>query len=481
MIFVDGVDIGDVTDVALRDRRMLSRRRHLRRRRHDLRAGRLVRRRARDHPARRAVPRRGREAARRDPRDRRALARPRRRRARSARSTCCRRCSTTTSPSSSTSACAAGRWCCRSSSRSRQLAASRRGDACLSPAAGARPPLPRMRAVPAGSPSRSLPAGRRRSARRRAGVLERHVPPCDVGDRAHDRRGRGRTTRRGRPLPRTKRSKTRSRSSRRHAGAVVLDDQRGRPRRPARPTRRRDARARRRVAQRVLHEVERPFGAARRGRPRRSPGATSSVELVAARPPARARPPPRRRPGAGRSGGAAHLRRRGVGAREQQQVADEPAHPLRRAQRAAGGLAVLAVERLGEQLEVGEHARQRRAQLVRGVGDELRAGGRSIASVSSREAASAASIWLSVRASSATSSSASDRRHVPVRVARSRRSPARSRSAAAIGGIALRADDRPATSASSAPPSTPSARNSAHAVDRALDLRERPARTARTR
>ena len=45
MIFVDGVDIGDVADVALRDRRMLSRRRHLHHRRDGLRAGRLVRRR----------------------------------------------------------------------------------------------------------------------------------------------------------------------------------------------------------------------------------------------------------------------------------------------------------------------------------------------------------------------------------------------------------------------------------------------------
>ena len=36
-----------------------------------------------------------------------------------------------------------------------------------------------------------------------------------------------------------------------------------------------------------------------------------------------------------------------------------------------GGLALVAVQRFGEQLEVGEHARQRRAQLVRGVGDEL--------------------------------------------------------------------------------------------------------------
>ena len=60
-----------------------------------------------------------------------------------------------------------------------------------------------------------------------------------------------------------------------------------------------------------------------------------------------------------------------VGAREQQQVGDQPAHALRGAQRRARGVALVAVQRFGEQLEVGEHARQRRAQLVRGVGDEL--------------------------------------------------------------------------------------------------------------
>ena len=61
----------------------------------------------------------------------------------------------------------------------------------------------------------------------------------------------------------------------------------------------------------------------------------------------------------------------GVGAREQQQVADEPAHPPGGAQRGLGSIGLLAVELLGEQLEVREQAGQRRAQLVRGVGDEL--------------------------------------------------------------------------------------------------------------
>ncbi len=61
----------------------------------------------------------------------------------------------------------------------------------------------------------------------------------------------------------------------------------------------------------------------------------------------------------------------GVRAREEQQVADQPAHAPRRAQGRGRGLLLLALERLVEQLEVGQHRRQRRAQLVRGVGDEL--------------------------------------------------------------------------------------------------------------
>ena len=61
----------------------------------------------------------------------------------------------------------------------------------------------------------------------------------------------------------------------------------------------------------------------------------------------------------------------GVGAREQQQVGHEAAHPLRGAQRRAGHLAGLALELGLEQLEVGQDARERRAQLVRGVGHEV--------------------------------------------------------------------------------------------------------------
>ena len=126
MIFVDGVDVGDIEDVALRDRRMLSA---------DgifivvatvsEQDGRSV---APPEIIFRGVPfvdeagrlRRG--AARR----RRRLAGALGRRRRSARSTCCRTTCTTTWRSSSTSACAAGRWSCRWSSRSRPLAGDRR-------------------------------------------------------------------------------------------------------------------------------------------------------------------------------------------------------------------------------------------------------------------------------------------------------------------------------------------------------------------
>ncbi len=51
-------------------------------------------------------------------------------------------------------------------------------------------------------------------------------------------------------------------------------------------------------------------------------------------------------------GGAA-----GIGARQEQQVGDQPAHAARGPQRGGGRLALLALERLLEQLEVGEHAR----------------------------------------------------------------------------------------------------------------------------
>ena len=75
---------------------------------------------------------------------------------------------------------------------------------------------------------------------------------------------------------------------------------------------------------------------------------------------------------------AACARAPGVGAGEQQEVGDEAAHPLRGAEGAGDDLLILAVGGVAslleprlQQLEVGEDAGQRRAQLVRGVGDEL--------------------------------------------------------------------------------------------------------------
>ena len=59
-----------------------------------------------------------------------------------------------------------------------------------------------------------------------------------------------------------------------------------------------------------------------------------------------------------------------VGTGQQQQVGHEPPHALRGPQRCAGSLALLAVELVGQQLEVGEHAGEGRAQLVRRVGHE---------------------------------------------------------------------------------------------------------------
>ncbi len=61
---------------------------------------------------------------------------------------------------------------------------------------------------------------------------------------------------------------------------------------------------------------------------------------------------------------------RDVGAGEQQQVGDESAHTPRGAQGRARRVTLVAAERFGEQLEVGEHGGERRAQLVGGVGDE---------------------------------------------------------------------------------------------------------------
>ena len=70
-------------------------------------------------------------------------------------------------------------------------------------------------------------------------------------------------------------------------------------------------------------------------------------------------------------GGARAERAARVRAREQEQVGDQPAHALGGAQGGGRHLALVVLELVGQQLEVGQHAGQRRAQLVRGVGHEL--------------------------------------------------------------------------------------------------------------
>ena len=100
-----------------------------------------------------------------------------------------------------------------------------------------------------------------------------------------------------------------------------------------------------------------------------------------------------------RSVAAVRLVAVGVGAREQQEVADEAAHPLRGAQRRAArprGARRRATSASSSRF--GEDARQRRAQLVRGVGDELALALRAPSSVSLREASRPSSISWSVRA-----------------------------------------------------------------------------------
>ena len=216
MIFVDGLDIGDVNDVALRDRRMLSA---------DgifvvvatisEQTGQSV---AEPEVIFRGVPFPD-EAEQlldelRDEIEACLSSGPPRRR--SARSTCSRRCSTTTSGSSSTTSSSAGRWCCRSSSRSSRAGA---GVRC-------RRQRRRSKRVPltVGSDSQLDGAAVR------------------LGDRAHDRQAEAERARRGRPSPRTKRSKTFSRSSAGMPGPSSSTTSRHAS--PSRCDRRVDARAR---------------------------------------------------------------------------------------------------------------------------------------------------------------------------------------------------------------------------------------------
>ena len=152
----------------------------------------------------------------------------------------------------------------------------------------------------------------------------------------------------------------------RDAGAVVLDREDDLA--VARADRRVDPRPGRRVADGVLHEVERhPVQLVAGAVDDRGLGVDGEVMVVGERAEL-GRGVHEDLPEVGRAVRLVAVR---VRAGEQEEVADEPAHALRGAQRRVRGLAALAVEDLDEQLEVGEDARERRAQLVRGVRDEL--------------------------------------------------------------------------------------------------------------
>ena len=148
----------------------------------------------------------------------------------------------------------------------------------------------------------------------------------------------------------------------------------------------------------------------------------------------------------------------GVGAGEQQQVGDEPAHPARGAQGGGGGLALLAGQLLLEQLEVGEHGGQRRAQLVGRVGDELALARQRGLGLRPRGVQRPEHVLERVGelGDLVVGLGLGDRAATGRACARSRRAASVS---SAIGDIARRAVARPASRASAAPPSTPSARN----------------------
>ena len=308
------------------------RRRHLRRRRDDLRAGRHVRRRARGHLPRRPVPRRGREAARRHPRDGRALARARRERqgprdrrhpddaARRPRRARLR------PPASG------GRWCCRSSSRSdaqrraqrprqrrRAVRRRRRVAATRSPRSGVREVV--------GAPAGSWTRGSRTTKRAPGSASSSATSPPWASATA-------RTIASPRPVEPPRSPPARDEALEdplaqlgRDAGAVVLDREHDAPSSALRrgPS---IVRARRRVVDRVLDEVEdQPVQLVARavdddGPARRRPRARARPTSAPASPTASTATAPR-------STGASGARWPASDAREQQQVGDQAAHPPR--------------------------------------------------------------------------------------------------------------------------------------------------------
>ena len=387
MIFVDGVDIGDPADVALRDRRMLSA---------DgifivvatvseqtgesvvppeviFRGVPFIE--QADEPGARTSATRserslGRRRAGGHPRDRPAPAGAARRPGRR----------------SSTTGCGAGRWSCRSSSRS--------------DADGVRRPA-RRRALGAAAPIGI--ADHEAGAGAVLGRLQLDRAAVRLGHRAHDRQ----------PQPGAAAAvAAAAHEALEHPLLRARAGSRGR--RPATISTASPSPARcwraivgagRGVADRVLEQVEHqpvqlvadPVHDRRLGVDR---------QLVVGRPSARARPPPRSAPRPDRWAGGAGPARASARASSSR---SPTSRRIRRVERSAAS-AVSACSPSSssvEQLEVGEHAGQRRAQLVRGVGDELALAVEHRLRCRCAPSPAPPSIPSSVRASSAISSSAS--------------------------------------------------------------------------
>ena len=312
----------------------------------------------------------------------------------------------------------------------------------------------------------------KRAPRPSSGGSSATLPWCELGHRAHDREPEAARVRCGRPRRgRSARRPCRC-SSGRDARPVVLDREHDLA--VAALDRGLDGRARVGVAQRVLHQVEhepvqlvaRALDLRRRGGAETeiswSPATGSSSAAASVTTLGEVD---------GRCGGCAP----GVGAGEQQQVGDQPAHPPRGAQRGGGGLALLAVERppraargwpAPRSAACAARARRRR---------RTRAGGPASPRSPRAPRRARASIASSVRASSATSSSASGRGIRTRRVARARDRRARRRSARrSAPSRAARWPGRPAGRAA-APPRTPRREEQLHAVGRRLHVGQ-PAR-----
>ena len=438
MIFVDGVDIGDPADVALRDRRMLSA---------DgifivvatvsEQDGESV---APPEVIFRGVPAQDEPDAALHRRDLRASSRPRwtgPRARRSARSTCSRSSCTTTWPRSSTSACAGARWCCRSSSRSS--------------ASGEAPGLGPRRVDSAAAAGRGRQADHEARARRPRGGSRRR---CRRGTRPPPGRwpGRGPTTRRCDRRRRGRSARTPGRPAPGDARPVVLHDEL-------------DLAAVRRRHGRVDASFPAACGGwrSRSGWPRGGGGRRASpstiarpasIEIVcpAAIGSSSAAASVSTSPtSVGRSGRHAA----GVGAGEQEQVGDEPAHPLSRAQGAVARRRPGRSRRAGPTTARGSRARWSAACAARARRrPRRRAGGAASPRSRARASSSAWSMPSSVRASSATSSSASGWgiRRLGSRV----RSISRAAEvSSAMGRMARRATASPASRARSVPPATP--------------------------